>query len=87
MASDSIDEIWKSIPNMKASLMALVALIMNWWWARMRRIDLEILWPTCKREARDLDHAKSAFAYHAYNDRAWLCLGEDALFAAIDELR
>jgi hypothetical protein len=67
--------------------MALVALITNWWWARMRRIDLEILWPVCKREAVDVDHAKALFAVHAYTDRAWLCLGEDALIAAIDELR
>jgi hypothetical protein len=66
--------------------MAIVAFIMRWWYARMRRIDLEILWPTCKREAGDLDHAKAAFAVHAFNDNAWLSLGQDELMAAIDEL-
>jgi hypothetical protein len=67
--------------------MAVFALIVNWWRARMRRYDLEILWPICKREADNLDHAKAAFAVHAYHDPAWLCLGEDRLFAAIEELR
>ena len=66
--------------------MALVALILGWWRAWQRRIDLEILWPICKREAPDLDHARAMFAVHAYNDSAWLCLGEEALFAAIDRL-
>jgi len=37
--------------------------------------------------ARDLDHAKAAFAIHAFNDRAWLALGEDGLRRAIDNLR
>jgi hypothetical protein len=38
------------------------------------------------REANDLDHAKAAFAVHAYHDPAWLELGEDTLFAFIDRL-
>jgi hypothetical protein len=52
----------------------------------MRRFDLEILWPTCKKEAPDLDHAKAAFAVHAFLDDAWLCLGEKAIIDAIDKL-
>jgi hypothetical protein len=52
----------------------------------MRRFDLEILWPECKAHAPDLDHAKAAFAVHAFNDPAWLELG-DELMTAIDELR
>jgi hypothetical protein len=67
--------------------MALFTIIARWWHARMRRIDLEILWPTCKEEAYDLDHAKAAFAVHAFNDPAWLELGRDELMARIDELR
>jgi hypothetical protein len=67
--------------------MALWTLITRWWHARMRRLDLKILWPTCKREAPDLDYAKAAFAYHALHDPAWLELGEEGLMAAIDELR
>ena len=67
--------------------MAVWALILAWWRARMRRIDLAILWPTCVEQAPDLDRAKAAFAVHAYNDPAWLALGEEELFRAIDQLR
>jgi hypothetical protein len=67
--------------------MGLVTLMMNWWRARLRRIDLEILWPTCKREAPDLDHAKAIFAVHAFNDPAWVSLGQARLIEMIDELR
>jgi hypothetical protein len=52
----------------------------------MRRIDLKILWPECCIHATDLDHAKAAFAAHAFNDPAWLVLGEDGIYAAISEL-
>jgi hypothetical protein len=66
--------------------MGVWRLILTWWHARMRRIDLEILWPTCKTQARDLDHAKAVFAVHAFHDPAWLALGEDDLIAFIDRL-
>jgi hypothetical protein len=66
--------------------MGVWRLIVAWWHARQRRIDLDILWPICRREANDLDHAKAAFAVHAYHDPAWLELGEDDLFAFIDRL-
>jgi hypothetical protein len=65
----------------------MIRWLMNWWRARQRQIDLEILWPTCKELAPDLDHAKAAFAVHAFNDTAWLCLGADVIVAAIDELK
>lgn len=66
--------------------MAVWALIRGWWRARQRRIDMQILWPICVQGANDLDHAKAAFAIHAFTDPAWLELGEDALFDAIDRL-
>jgi hypothetical protein len=63
------------------------------WRSRQRRIDLDILWPVCKREAlaryapdEALDRARAAFAYHAFNDPAWLCLGEEMIVAHIDKL-
>jgi hypothetical protein len=65
--------------------MGVWRLIAAWWHARQRRIDLDILWPICRREANDLDHAKAAFAVHAYHDPAWLELGDD-LFPFIDRL-
>lgn len=57
------------------------------WHARQRAIDLDILWPSCKNLAQDIDYAKAAFAVHAYNDPAWLELGEDGLYDFIDNLR
>lgn len=65
--------------------------MMRWlqglWYARCRRIDMQVLWPSCLRHARDLDHAKAAFAVHAFNDPAWMFLGRDAVHRLIDELR
>jgi hypothetical protein len=66
--------------------MGLWALILAWWHKRQRAIDMEILWPICLEESRDLDHAKAAFAYHAMHDRAWTCLGEERVLAFIDSL-
>jgi hypothetical protein len=54
--------------------------------ARRRNLDMNILWPICLQAANDLDHAKSAFAMHCYNDPAWQELGEDAIFNFIDRL-
>jgi hypothetical protein len=68
--------------------------------ARQRAIDLDILWPECKRqaEAREredrgpeipaLDLAKAAFMTHCANDRAWTRdYGEAELVDFIDRLR
>jgi hypothetical protein len=57
------------------------------WYARLRRIDLEILWPVCCEQADTLDHAKAAFAVHAYHDRAWQALGASKTFDVIDRLQ
>lgn len=56
----------------------------NLWYARMRRIDLQILWPACKSKAKTLDDARAAFAVHAFHDPAWLSLGKDAIYQFID---
>ncbi len=60
-------------------------LFWGWFHARCRRLDLAILWPACKEHAPTLAHAKAAFAYHAFNDPAWLALGEKEVFRFIDE--
>lgn len=41
------------------------------WRKRLRKSDMEMLWPSCVAQAKDLDHAKMAFAVHAFNDEAW----------------
>lgn len=65
---------------------SIFANIVGWWRARQRRIDMEILWPVCCEQARDLDHAKAAFAYHVFHDPAWLCLDEQVILDFIDRL-
>ncbi|WP_135210396.1 hypothetical protein [Vitreimonas flagellata] len=61
--------------------------IRDWWWARQRAIDLEILWPSCRDNAPDLDRAKAAFAVHAFNDPAWIGFyGRERLASFIDGL-
>jgi hypothetical protein len=57
------------------------------WHARQRRIDMQILWPLCVKQASSADHAKAAFALHAYNDPAWTCLGEDEIYRIIEGLQ
>jgi hypothetical protein len=72
---------------------AFWALIVGLWRRHQRNLDLDILWPICKREAAEyhnphevLDVARAMFAVHAFNDPAWLCLGEDAIVEFIDRL-
>jgi len=67
--------------------MNLFQRLQNWWHARQRAIDMEILWPACCAQAFDLDSAKMAFAMHAYNDPAWTHLGDKGIFMIIDSLQ
>jgi hypothetical protein len=67
-------------------MMGLVALIRLWWQRRQRAIDMDILWPACCAQAPDLDHAKAAFAMHAFNDPAWQALGDEEIVRFIDRL-
>jgi hypothetical protein len=60
--------------------------ILQWWHARTRRMDIDLLWPACKREAENLDQARAVFAVHAFNDPGWLELGEDEIKRQIGEL-
>jgi hypothetical protein len=56
------------------------------WRSRQRRIDIDILWPSCRDQAHDLEQARMAFAMHAFHDKAWLCLGENEIMRQIGEL-
>jgi hypothetical protein len=47
------------------------AAFLAFWHGVIRRTDMRILWPICKRYAGDLDHAKCAFYLHASLDPAW----------------
>ena len=67
----------------------MIRWLRNRWHATQRAIDLAILWPACCRartEGQTIDHCKSAFELHAFNDRAWLSLGEARIYEIIDGL-
>lgn len=64
----------------------MIRRIVDWWHERQRNIDLEILWPSCKEQASDLEDAKVAFAMHALNDSAWTCLGHEELVRRLKAL-
>ena len=64
----------------------MINYVLNWWYKRLRGVDLKILWPECVANARDLDHAKAAFAAHTFNDPVWLVLGEQGIKEFIDKL-
>jgi hypothetical protein len=64
----------------------MIQWLLDRWHARQRAIDIDILWPACCRNAQDLDHAKAAFAKHAFHDEAWLCLGENEILTQINRL-
>ena len=36
------------------------------WYARQRRLDVDLLWPSCRKySGGDLERARAAFALHA----------------------
>jgi hypothetical protein len=65
----------------------IVDIFLGLWYYRIRSTDLKILWPACKEQAETLDRARVAFAFHAYNDRAWLYLGDAKVNKIISELK
>jgi hypothetical protein len=64
-----------------------ITLLQDWWAARQRAVDLEILWPICKQQAFDFDEARYVFAIHAISDPAWLRLPAEEIKRIIGELQ
>lgn len=65
----------------------LMQRIRDWYWARQRRADLDILWPVCKKRAPSIDHAKAAFMTHASLCPCWIDhYGYDGLVHFVDGL-
>lgn len=62
-------------------------LLEKYWYPRLRQIDLDILWPSCKERAADLEDAHATFAFHALQDKAWLVLGEPVILTYVDGLK
>lgn len=65
----------------------MIRWLQRWWWRRQREFDLRVLWPECKRQSIDLDHARAAFALHAFQDPAWVREYEYNLIKVIGELK
>jgi hypothetical protein len=61
--------------------------VTGWWYARLRKIDMDELWPCLVAAEPNLDKAKAAFACHALHDPAWLFLGRGAVIKFIDDLK
>lgn len=60
--------------------------LQRWWRARLRAIDREILWPSCKDIADDIEHARTAFIIHAASDAAYADFTADELARYVREL-
>jgi hypothetical protein len=60
--------------------------LFNAWYARLRKIDIKILWPTCREQASSIGEARTIFAIHAFHDKSWLILGDDEIIRQIDRL-
>lgn len=56
------------------------------WHKRQRDIDIQLLWPTCRDVAPEIDVARAAFACHALHDSAWAEIGEDEIIKFISTL-
>ena len=58
-----------------------------WWQARQRRIDIETLWPSCRDQASDLEHARRAFMLHIVGDPAWSAISDKERKRIVSELK
>ena len=85
MYDDSNPKHWQKERFLRA-LARYVPRVLGSYNERRRAIDIDILWPICKKHASNLDNAKAAFATHAFNDPAWQPLGDDEIARRIDAL-
>jgi hypothetical protein len=65
----------------------MIRWLLGFYYSRLRRIDLQVLWPACLDQTRDIEHARAVFAVHAFHDPAWLFLGGDEIIRTIDGLQ
>jgi hypothetical protein len=65
---------------------SMISRLRSLWRARQRKLDLQLLWPTCREQAKTLEEAKIAFGFHANHDPAWQELGSAQIARVIDEL-
>jgi hypothetical protein len=57
--------------------------IVEWRSEHRRNLDLQFLWPAIRESALnmglEIESARAAFAVHAFNDAAWLVLGQSEI--------
>jgi hypothetical protein len=68
-------------------LNTIIDRINAWWQARQRRIDIETLWPSCRDQASDLEHARKAFMLHIVGDPAWSAINDKERKRIVSELK
>lgn len=61
-------------------------LITAYWRRRQRKIDIEILWPECKKMTHNLDSARMVFIGHTMMDPAWSDLSYAEAIAIVNSL-
>lgn len=75
-------------PKNKRHRLGIIERVRNLWWARQRKIDLEVLWPACKEHTRNIAAARAAFAMHAFSDTCWIgYYGKQELMEVIGALK
>lgn len=57
------------------------------WYAHLRRKDIEILWPSCKEVALDMDRTRDAFLVYVRGNKAWTVLDDHEIACIVAGLR
>lgn len=65
----------------------MIRWIRKLWRAHLRRYDIGLLWPCCKKLADNLDDARMAFLTHTAMDPAWRELSEAEIIAIVGALK
>lgn len=65
---------------------SLLLRIKLWYFARLRRTDIEILWPILRAHAPSLEAARHAFAVHIFYNQAWMVLSQHDIDILISKL-
>lgn len=66
--------------------MRLLRMIHHWHNAKLRHIDIQILWPEIKKQTSNIDEARNAFELHALDDPAWQDMSEAEIYRVIENL-
>lgn len=57
----------------------------GWWDQRCRDLDLRLLWPSFKYQAKSLEQARTGFLIHMANDSAYYGMTEEEITRFVEE--